>query len=58
MAEYLVELKRVVYSTAVVEANSAAEAKRLVNEAGAHEYMLLANILGTDTTTIVSVKPR
>lgn len=57
MPTFLVELKRVTYSTARVEAKSAAEARKIVEADGPHEHMISAEISGTDTTTIASVKP-
>jgi hypothetical protein len=55
--EFLVELKRVVFVTARVKGTSAAAVRKKVNEEGPHEYMLDAEIGGTDTTIIASIKP-
>jgi hypothetical protein len=54
--KYEVLLKRVSYQTAIVEANSAKEARSIVDQDGPHEHFLMAQILGADDTRIVTVK--
>jgi ABC-type molybdate transport system substrate-binding protein len=53
---YRVKLKRVIYAEVRVEAESAADAKRQVEDGDPHDWFITAPIGGTDTTTIVSAK--
>lgn len=56
MPNYRIVLKRVAFAEVIVEAKNAREAREKV-EADAHDYFMNADIGGTDTTSIVSVKP-
>jgi len=46
----------VTYAEVIVEGDTAAEARQIVEDDGPHEWFITAGIGGTDTTTIVSVK--
>jgi len=54
---FRVTLKRVTYAEVLVEAKTAAAARQQIEDDGAHDWFVTANIGGSDTTTIVSVKP-
>lgn len=54
---FRVKRKRVTYAEVLVEAKTAAAARQQIEDDGPHEWFITANIGGTDTTTIVSVKP-
>lgn len=56
MPTFQVELKRVTFATVRIVAESAGAARRVVEEDGAHEHFVLAQTIGTDTTTIAGVK--
>lgn len=53
---FRVKLKRVTYAEVVVDAESAAAARQRIEDDGPHDWFVTAEIGGTDTTTIVSVK--
>ena len=50
------KLKRVTYAEVVIEAESAAAARLQVEDEGPHDWFVTSDSIGTDTTTIVSVK--
>lgn len=54
---FLVKLKRVTYAEVRVRSDSAKAARQQVEDDGPHEWFVTAEIGGTDTTTIVAVKP-
>lgn len=53
---FRVTLKRVTYAEVVVDAESAAVARQRIEDDGPHDWFVTAETIGTDTTTIVSVK--
>lgn len=55
MPQYRVRLRRVAYAEVVVEADTAKDARQLV-DADPHEYFVISQTIDTDTTTVVSVK--
>ena len=54
--KFRVKLKRVTYAEVIVEAETASGARTTVENDGPHDWFVTAEIGGTDTTTIVSVK--
>jgi len=54
--QFRIKLKRVTYAEVIVEGDTAAEARQIIEDDGPHEWFITAGIGGIDTTTIVSVK--